>query len=336
VRFSLRVNNDLSTSELTRLAMAAEVEGFDQLWVSNDLFLRSAPALVGALSAVTSSIKLGIAVMNPYSMHVSELAMIAATLQEISNGRFLMGLGAGSAEFLGWAGIWRTRPLTTTAQAVSTLRAMLGHLDVDAALLPDWYSPQSELRFALIAPVPVYVGAMGPKMLAMAGRVADGALPLLYPPEHFAVARDQVITSLLGAGRAEAHFDLPACFWVSIDTDSTAARDALAQKLAYYGPSISPILLAEVGLVPADFEQAAMLAQRGLRAVDMIDDRMLSLGIAGDPTDVVKRCEGLLALGARHLSFGPPLGPDPVLAVRILGSEVLPAIRESLRWKERS
>jgi 5,10-methylenetetrahydromethanopterin reductase len=164
----------------------------------------------------------------------------------------------------------------------------------------------------------------------MAGRVADGALPLLYPPEHFTAARQQVMTSLVDTGRAETDFDRPACFWVSIDTDSAAARAALAQKLAYYGPSISPILLAEVGLVPADFEAAAVLAQRGLRAVEMIDDRMLSLGVAGDPAGVVTRCEGLVALGACHLSFGPPLGPDPVLAVRILGSEVLPALRESL------
>jgi 5,10-methylenetetrahydromethanopterin reductase len=297
VRFSVRVNNDLSAAELTRLAVAAEESGFDQLWVSNDLFLRSAPA------------------------------MIAATLQELSNGRFSLGIGAGSVEFLGWAGIDRPAPLATTAQSVSALRMLLGHKDVDSSGLPSWFDEMSVLRFPLVAPVPVYVGAMGPKMLHLAGAVADGALPLLYPPEHFEVAKAQVLKGLSESGRDPASFDLPACFWVSVSPDSDAGRAALAEKLAYYGPSISTVLLAEAGLTPADFGPAAELAQRGESAAALIDDRMLRLGIAGGTDDVVARCRILQALGAEHLSFGPPLGPDPATAVRLLGSLVLPALR---------
>lgn len=327
MKFSLRVNNDLSAAELMRIAAAAEESGFDQLWVSNDLFLRSAPALIGALSTQTSTLGLGIAIMNPYSVHVSELAMVAATLQEISHGRFLLGVGAGSVEFLSWAGIQRPRPLTTTAQAVSALRAMLGHADVAPADLPEWYGEHSTLRFPVLTPVPVYVGAMGPKMLAMAGRVADGVLPLLYPPEHFSVASAQVRTGLAESGRSPSAFDLPACFWVSVSADRQAGRDALAEKLAYYGPSISAVLLEEVGLTPEDFRPAAALAQRGESAAALVDDRMLSLGIAGTADDVVQRCLGLHRLGARHLSFGPPLGPDPEKAVRILGADVITQLR---------
>jgi len=65
--------------------------------------------LAGALAARTERIGLGIAVMNPYSVHVSELAMVAATAQEVSGGRFLLGLGAGAEQFLGWAGLARPR-----------------------------------------------------------------------------------------------------------------------------------------------------------------------------------------------------------------------------------
>ena len=324
MRFSLRVNNDLDFAQLAALAAAAEDAGFDQLWVSHDLLQRSAPALVGALAERTRRIDLGIAVMNPYSVHVSEIAMTAATLQEITGGRFLLGLGVGSAQFLGWAGITRDRPLAVTTSAVVTLRAMLGHCDVDHAQLPDWYADQSVLRFPPARPVPVYVGAMGPKMLAMAGRHADGALPLLYPPEHYVVARRQV---LAGRSAETRPFDLPACFWVSLSSDAPAARAALAEKLAYYGPSISAALLAGVGLRPADFAPAAALAQQGRSAADLVDDRMLSLGIAGNAADVVERCRSLQRLGAEHLSFGPPLGPDPVAAVRLLGAQVLPALR---------
>src|SRR4029077_17699513 len=91
----VRVNNDLSFAELLALAEAAERAGFDQLWVSNDLFLRSAPGMAGALAARTDRIGLGIAIMNPYSVHVSELAMAAATVQEGSGGPVLRGRGGG-------------------------------------------------------------------------------------------------------------------------------------------------------------------------------------------------------------------------------------------------
>jgi 5,10-methylenetetrahydromethanopterin reductase len=325
VKFSVRVNNDLPFADLLALAEAAEQAGFDQLWFSNDLFLRSAPVLAGALGVRTSRIGLGIAVMNPYSVHVSELAMAAATAQEVSGGRFLLGLGAGAEQFLGWAGLARPRPLAVTTTAVVVLRALLGHGDVERGLLPEWFGPDSGLRFALERPVPVYVGAMGPKMLEMAGRHADGVLPLLYPPERYAIVRPQVLS---GAG--SRNVDLPACFWVSVSDDAAAARAALAEKLAYYGPSISAAVLAGSGLRPDDFAPAAALAHEGPhnrhRAAALIDDRMLSLGVAGDVADVLARCRTLVRLGADHLSFGPPLGPDPVAAVRLLGEQVLPAL----------
>ena len=321
MRFSVRVNNDLSFAELLALAEAAERAGFDQLWVSNDLFLRSAPVLAGALAARTGRIGLGISIMNPYSVHVSELAMAAATAQEVSRGRFLLGLGAGAEQFLGWAGLARPRPLAVTTTAVVVLRALLGHPDVERGLLPEWFGPDSGLRFALERPVPVYVGAMGPKMLEMAGRHADGVLPLLYPPERYAIVRPQVLS---GAGSRTV--DLPACFWVSISDDAAAGRAALAEKLAYYGPSIPAEVLAPAGLRPQDFGPAAALAHDGQVAAGLIDDRMLALGVAGDAADVLARCRALRRLDAKHLSFGPPLGPDPVAAIRLLGEAVLPAL----------
>jgi 5,10-methylenetetrahydromethanopterin reductase len=339
VRFSVRVNNDLPFADLLALAGVAEQAGFDQLWFSNDLFLRSAPVLAGALAVRTGRIGLGIAVMNPYSVHVSELAMAAATAQEVSGGRFLLGLGAGAEQFLGWAGLARPRPLAVTRTALVALRALLGHEDVDRTLLPEWFGPDSVLRFPLERPVPVYVGAMGPKMLELAGRHADGVLPLLYPPERYATVRPQVLAGAaldgagldgagLDGGSRSRDVDLPACFWVSVSDDAAAARAALAEKLAYYGPSIPAAVLAGSGLRPQDFAPAAELAHGGRGAAALIDDRMLSLGVAGDGADVLARCRALTRLGASHLSFGPPLGPDPVAAVRLLGEQVLPALQE--------
>jgi 5,10-methylenetetrahydromethanopterin reductase len=336
VRFSIRLNNDVSVDEFVSLAVAAESAGFDQVWISHDLFWRSAPVLLAAASVATTRIHLGVGIANPYSAHPSELAMHAATLQELTGGRFLLGLGAGAEQFLGWAGIARPRPLAMTRDAVLACRALLGRRrPSDDPVLQGsdtTWEREAYLRWPG-APVPIYLGVMGPKMTALAGEIADGVLALSYPPERATASAQVVREAARAAGRDPATLDIPACFWVSIDDDLELARTELAKKLAYYGPSISAPLLREAGLSPDDFLPAAraLELEGAAAAAALITDDMLQLGIAGDVDTVTARCRGLMAAGADHLSFGPPLGADPLAALTLLGSAVLPQLRSSLR-----
>ncbi len=305
-----------------RIAALAEEERFDQVWVSNDLFWRSAPVLLAAASAATSRITLGAGVFNPVSMHVSEMAMQAASLHEISGGRFRLGIGAGADRFLGWAGLALEPPVTRTRRAIGELRALL------SGAAPAGWDAEGRLRTGP-APVPIYVGGMGPRMLELAGEVADGALPLLFPPEHYSIAAEQVTVGARRAGRDPGSIDVAACIWCSIDDDRDRARRALAEKIAYYGPSFSPFLLERASISLEDFRPViAALSRNGPEhAAGLVTPRMLSLGIAGNAAEVAERCMALVAAGARHISFGPPLGPDPERAVVSLGREVLPLLR---------
>jgi 5,10-methylenetetrahydromethanopterin reductase len=166
-------------------------------------------------------------------------------------------------------------------------------------------------------------------MVEFAGAEADGVLALLFPPEHFATVRDHIAAGAASVGRGLEGFDLPACVWLSIDEDRAVAERALAHKLAYYGSAFSPYLLERAGLSRADFAgvDAALRAGDAEAAADLVSPRMLALGIAGDPASVIERCEGLVAAGARHLSFGPPLGADPVAAVELIGDTVVKNFR---------
>ncbi len=83
MRFSLRVNNDLGVEEFFAVAVRAERAGFDQLWVSNDLFWQSAPVLLSAAATRTERIMLGCGIFNPYTIHPAEIAMLAASLQDL-------------------------------------------------------------------------------------------------------------------------------------------------------------------------------------------------------------------------------------------------------------
>ncbi len=78
-----------------------------QFWVSNDLFLRSCPVILAAVATATRTIEIGTCILNPYTLNPAEIAMMAATLDEVSGGRFNLGLSSGSGDFLAWVGIDR-------------------------------------------------------------------------------------------------------------------------------------------------------------------------------------------------------------------------------------
>ena len=324
MKFSVRFNNDLPVERFTHIAALAEEVGFDQIWISNDLFWHSATVLVAAATRVTSRIALGVGVFNPVTMHAAEIAMAAASLQEISGGRFCLGLGAGADQFLEWARLAADPPVRRTERAIREVRALL------SGKAPDGWRPEGRLRTGAVQ-VPIYVGGMGPQMLHLAGRLADGALPLLFPPDHYRIAAAQIAQGARQAIRDPETLDVAACIWCSIDVDAARAKRALATKIAYYGASFSPYLLERASLTLADFGpiQRALSSGEPERAVDLVTPAMLSLGVAGDVGEVSDVCASLVASGARHISFGPPLGPDPERALAALGASVLPRLKEA-------
>src|SRR5207248_1706066 len=183
------------------------------------------------------------------------------------------------------------------------------------------------LRFPVKRSVPVYVGAMSPRMLELIGSAADGGLPLLFPPEHFSEVRQYVARGAMRAGRQLADVDLAACIWCSVSSNRQAAERALREKIAYYGHAVSPLILARLGVHRDELEpvRQAMVVERDLeRAMSLIPRPMLRLGVVGTADDLAPSLAHLVGLGARHLSFGPPLGPDPFEAIQMLGREVLP------------
>ncbi len=325
MKFSIRLNNDLPTSAYIPLAQAAEAAGFDQFWVSNDLFLRSDIPILTAVALATERIHLGTGILNPYTIHPAEMAMLAATLDEISGNRFLLGIAAGAGDFLEWVGLEQASPLTAMRETIGAVRGLLAgeRVTVDGRFLH--WNEEAYLRFPAPRITPIYLGAMGPKMLALAGEQADGVLPLLFPPEHYFNVRPLVEVGTAIRNSQLTPLDFAACIWVSLAEDQAAARRVLAQKIAYYGQSLGPLILNQLGLVRDDFaaiERAMHVEKNEEKAIALVDERMLRIGVVGGPNDVIERLEPLVAAGATHLSFGPPLGPEPRKAVALLGKVI--------------
>lgn len=327
MKFSIRLNNDHPVREYVRLATAAEAAGFDQFWVSDDLFLRSAPVILTAVAAATDRIEIGTCILNPYTMNPAEIAMFAATLDEFSGGRFNLGLASGAGDFLGWIGIEQKYPRTAIVESVQAINQLLaGERAVLDGKFLNW-NDQAYLRFKPQRRVPVYIGAMSPKMLGEIGAVADGGLPLLFPPEHYANVMPHIQSGAERTGRDLSEVDIAACIWVSVGEDKAAAEDVLKEKIAYYGHAFSPMILANLGLTHADFTEieAAVQAENDIeKAKSLVTDTMMQFGIAGDTRALIERLEKLAALGVDHISFGPPLGPDLMEAIQHIGRDVIP------------
>lgn len=330
MKFSLRLNNDLPVDEYIQLAQAAETAGFDQIWISDDLFLRSGPVILSAIACMTERIQIGTCIVNPYTLHPAEMAMMAATLDELSNGRFNLGISSGAADFLKWVGIEPEKPRTAVMETIDAInRLMMGERVAAEGHFINW-TDEAYLRFKPARRVPIYIGALSPNMLRGIGQVADGGLPLLFPPEHYKTVMPYIAEGAAEAGRSLDNIDVAACVWASISEDRAAAEAVLKDKIAYYGHALSPLIWEQLGLTRDDFapiEHAIMTENDPIKARNMVNEKMLRIGIAGSTVDLIARLEGLTALGVNHISLGPPLGPDVMAALLAVGRDVIPYFR---------
>lgn len=320
------------TRGLAAAAENAEEAGFDQVWAGNDIFGPPGIAGLAAMLTATSRISVGAGVLDPVSLHPAQIAQLASGFQELSGDRFLLGLGAGSDLFLSWGGLYPPKPVVRTRQAIIAIRELThGRSPAGVPGAGGFWAEQARIQQP--RPVPIYVGAMGPRMLEMTGRYADGALPLCLPPRQVYRAMEQIAAGAAKAGRTVRDLDVAACLWCSIDTDADAARTLLARHIAHYSGSLSTDALVANGLDPEEFARTQQLVldgdEDGAVAMVLNSSTMLGLGIAGGTTDVIDQCGTLIEAGARHLSFGPPMGPDALAAVALLGKEVLPVLRST-------
>jgi len=343
MRFGLRFNSASGTiREVVRWAQLAETLGFDDLWYCQDLMQRDAWVVLTAVASATRRIRIGTCIVNAFSASPAEIAMRAASLQEYSEGRFVLGIGSGDPPYLDWVGLRQRRPLTGLREAVSLLRALLRGDDVggedaagdgaarDSRVFAGW-KRGARLRFPIPAtPIPIYIGGQGPKVTEFMGEAGDGALPIAFPPE----VMDGVVERIrIGAARAnrslEAGFDLAACVWWSVSETREQAEETLRPLIAYYGPSLRAETLAPIGLAPSDFDEIRAAWQPGdlRRAASLVRPEMFRLAIVGTPDEIADRIRWLQARGVTQISIGPPLGSDKERALRITAEQVVARLR---------
>ncbi|MHB8573616.1 MAG: LLM class F420-dependent oxidoreductase [Candidatus Dormibacteria bacterium] len=221
--------------EQLELVKRAEELGYHSVWTA-EAYSFDAVTPLAWLAAHTSRIRLATGILNVYSRTPAVLAMTAASLDELSGGRFILGLGASGPKVVqGWHGlpydrfvqrtretidivrrIWRREPLTYQGQV----------FNLDGGL--------KLINHPKRADIPIFVAAMGPKNVSMTAELADGWLPFLYSPDRAEVFRDSLSAGAAASGRDLSKLDVMPFTVAAIDDDIEVGRALARPGLALY------------------------------------------------------------------------------------------------------
>ena len=262
--FSVGANDQIEFGKL------AERFGFDYCWFPHDPFMRNTWVLTSALAEVTTKIKLASVGTNPYTFDPCEIVTYLATLDEISHGRAVLGLGLHTTDMIGWVGINAKDPATRTREAVQLIRETLktspeGKARAFTGKEFRW-SDQTYLRFnPLRNKVPIFVAAFGREYLELSGEIGDGSLPMITPPESSRYMVDAIRAGCKRANRNPSDVNITGFAWISISKDDPAkAREYLKPMIAYFGPYLEEEALSSVGLSLNDFAGIRKEIDRGI------------------------------------------------------------------------
>jgi 5,10-methylenetetrahydromethanopterin reductase len=237
-RVALYLQDAHDLREGMKLAQHAEKHGFEAVWQAESRLVRDAIVPMAAFAAVTERIKVGSGVINNWTRNIGLLAATFLTLDDLAPDRIICGIGAWWDPLAANVGIQRRKPLLAMRETIEVMRRLLnmenvtfeGEFHQVKGIELDVVHGRREPRH-----VPMMIGATGPKMMELAGEIADGAvLNYCVPPEynHEALARLRAGTEK--AGRTLDDIDRPQLMICSVHTDKAQALDGARWMLTQY------------------------------------------------------------------------------------------------------
>jgi 5,10-methylenetetrahydromethanopterin reductase len=229
-RIGLEHAGEPAASEMIRAARWAEGFGYESIWLTETRFTRDAVTTAAAVAAATTRVCIGTAVINPFTRGSVLTAVTVATLDELSGGRFVLGIGPGSPTVLDRQGIEFRQPLARLRETVDVVRRMVRGESVHFG------GNGASLDFEPVRPsIPIYLGVTGPQALTLAGEIADGViLNAFVSVDYTRRAVEHTRAAAVNAGRDPEAIEIAQSIAVSVDEDATRARDAIRPLVATY------------------------------------------------------------------------------------------------------
>jgi len=315
VTFGLGLLPHYPPDHFVRLVQRAEARGFDCIWVPDERFYRECYAYLTLCAMNTTRVRMGPCVTDPYTRHPALTAMAMATVDEASDGRAVLGIGAG-ASGMEALGIPRTKPAVALREAVALIRSLWRgeEVTVEGEVIS---FTKGRLNFTAREDIPIYIAGRGPRILELAGEIADGVIvgALASPPTlGYAMAH-------IEKGRRRRAEPGPAqeiVLWLhtAIGPAAAAARDAVRRIVVGVLISSLPVL-DELGVaLPADLRERLGHITYGVESKEMIeaaalvpDDVLVHFTMAGDGAFCRDRVDALARAGVTHVAVLPWLVP---------------------------
>ncbi len=323
-RVALYLQDAHPLQDAIRYVQYAEERGFEAVWQAESRLVRDAIVPMAAYAATTTRIKVGSGVINNWTRNAALTAATFLTLDDLAPNRIILGIGAWWDPLAKNVGINRTKPLLAMREHVTVVRDLLAMKNVTfhgefvhvTGIELDIVHGRREPRN-----VPIYIGATGPKMITLAGEIADGVLlNYLVSPAYNVAAMDHLEQGAKLSGRTIEQIDRPQLVVCSVDYDRKKALDGARKLVTQYlgqqphimkASGVSSELLDEIHQVltwPATEEQIE-------RAMELVPDDVVQLITAsGTPEEVRAKVREYVAAGCTCPVLYP-LGEDVRLMI---------------------
>lgn len=317
--------------ELGARAARLETLGFQEIWVPDERLMRNVYISLAALAGATAQVGIGTAVTNPYTRHPTLTAAAIATVDELSGGRTTLALGAGGG--LTAYGIARPRPERALREMVDIVRRLTANEIVD--FRGEIFTLNAaRLDFPAVRQVPISIAGRGPRILQLAGEVADGAIIGGFADSSgIGYAQSMIDRGAERIGRDPATVDRMAWLYTSVHEDPAAARIAVSKQVLASLVTSRPILDRLNLDLPASLLDHlnstgwAYPSESPEEASALLPDHVVdAFAVHGTPADCARRLAAIRELGIDHLCFvlfAPAGGTVDSLAATV-ANEVLP------------
>ncbi|MDH5450506.1 MAG: 5,10-methylenetetrahydromethanopterin reductase [Candidatus Bathyarchaeota archaeon] len=314
----------------TYYAIQAEKTGFTYLWITDHFNNRNVYVALSIVSAYTDKIKFGPGVTNPYFFHPVVTAQAVASLNEIAPGRVICGLGAGDKTTLKMVNIRQKNPLSTIREAVQIIREVTSgkNMEFDGEV---FNISGAKLNFRMASPIPIFIGAQGPKMLMLAGEVGDGVLINAASPKDVENALLFIRKGSEKAGkRMKEDLDIGVYTSFSVAQEKEKAMKAVTPVVAYIVAGCPEIVLERHGISVESSNKIgeAIVHGKWKDVFSHVTPEMVeAFSICGTPAVCIEKIDKLLKLGITQLVVGSPIGPNVRKSINTIAVEIFPHFR---------
>jgi 5,10-methylenetetrahydromethanopterin reductase len=328
MKFGIEFVPNMKYYELEYYVKLAEDSKFDFVWITDHYNNRNVYSILTILAMKTNTIKVGTGVTNPYHINPAVTASAIATINEISNGRAVLGIGAGDKVTFDRIGISWEKPLARMREAVEIIRGLHSGKPVNYdGKIFKFNGARMDFKTGYI---PIYIGAQGPKMLQLAAELGDGVLINASHPKDFEVAKENIDAGLSKAGKDRSAFDTVAYASMSVDKDRDKARNAAKIVVAFIVAGSPDVIFERHGISAEDVQKVRDALNAAFTKGDwpgvgkaVTDEMVDTFSISGTPDDVVERINELSKAGVTQVVAGSPIGPDKKKSINLIGKEII-------------